>query len=120
MAWISISPCWAGHNLFLVIVVLLLPPWRQYIYIYAILAWPRIVPLHLSTMATHSLSAKLQVTPPLNHYFTFSIDVAATLELYCDGGDKTMLEKLDGVQSRQYAGYCTEVRPSAYSYNLTP
>lgn len=69
-------------------------------------------------MAARSLGTKLQVTPSLNHYITFSIDVAATLELYCDGGDENMLEKLDGVQTRQYAGYCTEVCPSAHSYNL--
>ncbi|KAK0496993.1 hypothetical protein EDD18DRAFT_183185 [Armillaria luteobubalina] len=46
-----------------------------------------------------------QLCPPCHYYFTFSIDVAATLELYCDGGDTTMLQKLDGVQDPQYAGY---------------
>ncbi len=34
----------------------------------------------------------------------FSIDVAATLELYCDGGNVSMLQKLDGVKNRMYAG----------------
>ncbi|PBK78602.1 hypothetical protein ARMSODRAFT_968693 [Armillaria solidipes] len=38
-------------------------------------------------MAACSLGTRLQATPPLNHYITFSIDVAATLELYCDGGN---------------------------------
>ncbi len=37
------------------------------------------------------------------------IDVAATLEVYCDGGDDTMLQKLDGLQDKKYAGYCLEV-----------
>ncbi|KAK0183885.1 hypothetical protein F5146DRAFT_1229140 [Armillaria mellea] len=50
-------------------------------------------------------NTRYQVAPPFYHYFTFSIDVAATLELYCDGGDATMLQKLDGVQDLQYAGY---------------
>ncbi|PBK92960.1 hypothetical protein ARMGADRAFT_1063156 [Armillaria gallica] len=50
-----------------------------------------------------------QVVPPERHYFAFSIDVAATLELYCDGGDDSMLQKLDGVKDRMYAGYCLMV-----------
>ncbi|KAK0463760.1 uncharacterized protein EV420DRAFT_1761013 [Desarmillaria tabescens] len=50
-----------------------------------------------------------QVVPPERHYFAFSIDVAATLELYCDGGDDSMLEKLDGLKDRMYAGYCLMV-----------
>ncbi|KAK0196710.1 hypothetical protein F5146DRAFT_14357 [Armillaria mellea] len=56
-------------------------------------------------MSAPYTNTRYQVAPPFHHYFTFSIDVAATLELYCDGGDTTMLEKLDGVQDRQYAGY---------------
>ncbi|KAK0441937.1 hypothetical protein EV421DRAFT_2036136 [Armillaria borealis] len=50
-----------------------------------------------------------QVVPPERHYFAFSIDVAATLELYCDGGNDSMLRKLDGVKDRMYAGYCLMV-----------
>ncbi|KAK0441965.1 hypothetical protein EV421DRAFT_616574 [Armillaria borealis] len=62
-----------------------------------------------STLRHGCLLARYKVAsgPPLNHYFTFSIDVAATLELYCDGGDENMLEKLDRIQTRQWAGYCT-------------
>ncbi len=48
--------------------------------------------------------------PPYNCYFAFSIDVAATLDLYCDGGDDAMLQKLDGLKDRVYAGYCVAVR----------
>ncbi|KAK0441987.1 hypothetical protein EV421DRAFT_2036171 [Armillaria borealis] len=59
----------------------------------------------LSDMSAPYTNTRYQLTPPYHHYFTFSIDVAATLELYCDGGDTTMLQKLDGVQDRQYAGY---------------
>ncbi|KAK0463693.1 uncharacterized protein EV420DRAFT_1745229 [Desarmillaria tabescens] len=51
-------------------------------------------------------------TPPCRFYFTFSIDVAATLELYCDGGDDAMLQKLSSLESRKYAGYCIEKDPS--------
>ncbi|KAK0440983.1 hypothetical protein EV421DRAFT_1813354 [Armillaria borealis] len=51
------------------------------------------------------------LTPPCRYYFAFSIDVAATLELYCDGGDDTMLQKLSGLESRKYAGYCIEKDP---------
>ncbi|KAK0496984.1 hypothetical protein EDD18DRAFT_1164784 [Armillaria luteobubalina] len=50
-------------------------------------------------------NTRYQVAPPFHHYFIFSIDVAATLELYCNGGDATMLRKLDGMKDRQYAGY---------------
>ncbi|PBK78615.1 hypothetical protein ARMSODRAFT_947574 [Armillaria solidipes] len=56
-------------------------------------------------MSVRHHDMRYQLAPPYHHYFTFSIDVAATLELYCDGGDTTMLQKLDGVQDRQYAGY---------------
>ncbi|KAK0196764.1 hypothetical protein F5146DRAFT_1217759 [Armillaria mellea] len=47
--------------------------------------------------------------PPDNCYFTFSIDVATTLDLYCDGGDDAMLQKLSGLRDRVYAGYCVAV-----------
>ncbi|KAK0196742.1 hypothetical protein F5146DRAFT_994613 [Armillaria mellea] len=50
-----------------------------------------------------------QVVPPERYYFAFSIDVAATLELYCDGDDDSMMQKLDGVKDRMYAGYCLMV-----------
>ncbi|KAK0183657.1 hypothetical protein F5146DRAFT_151568 [Armillaria mellea] len=49
------------------------------------------------------------LAPPLYTYFTFSIDVAATLKLYCGGGDDAMLQKLDGMQDRKYAGYCLDI-----------
>lgn len=55
------------------------------------------------------LDSNNQVVPPWDSYLTFSIDVAATLEVYCDGGDDTMLQKLDGLQDKKYAGYCLEV-----------
>ncbi len=64
-------------------------------------------------MSAPYTNTRYQLTPPYHHYFTFSIDVAATLELYCDGGDTAMLQKLDGVQDRQYAGYSFFVRHSA-------
>ncbi|KAK0211125.1 hypothetical protein DFS33DRAFT_352793 [Desarmillaria ectypa] len=51
----------------------------------------------------------LQVAPPDGCYFAFSIDVAATLDLYCDGGDDLMLQKLEGLKDRMYAGYCVVV-----------
>ncbi|KAK0211146.1 hypothetical protein DFS33DRAFT_1297743 [Desarmillaria ectypa] len=51
------------------------------------------------------------LTPPCHYYFAFSIDVAATLELYCDGGDDAMLQKLSGLEGRKYAGYCIEKGP---------
>ncbi|KAK0211040.1 hypothetical protein DFS33DRAFT_346910 [Desarmillaria ectypa] len=54
-----------------------------------------------------------RVVPPLRHYFAFSIDVAATLELYCDGGDDLMRKKLDGLQDRMYAGHCLLVERRA-------
>ncbi|KAK0484071.1 hypothetical protein IW261DRAFT_1466542 [Armillaria novae-zelandiae] len=56
-------------------------------------------------MSVRHHDMRYQLSPPYDHYFTFSIDVAATLELYCDGGDTAMLQKLEGVQDRQYAGY---------------
>ncbi|KAK0463753.1 uncharacterized protein EV420DRAFT_1106646 [Desarmillaria tabescens] len=61
-------------------------------------------------MAVHDM--RYQLAPPSYHYFTFSIDVAATLELYCDGGDEAMSQKLEGLQDRQYAGQCLEVERS--------
>ncbi|KAK0463762.1 uncharacterized protein EV420DRAFT_1638683 [Desarmillaria tabescens] len=51
----------------------------------------------------------LQVVPPACMYFAFSIDVAATLGIYCDGGDDLMLQKLEGLKDRMYAGYCVAV-----------
>ncbi|KAK0196674.1 hypothetical protein F5146DRAFT_1012477 [Armillaria mellea] len=51
------------------------------------------------------------LTPPCRYYFSFSIDVAATLEMYCDGGDDAMLQKLSGLEGRKYAGYCIEKDP---------
>ncbi|KAK0463715.1 uncharacterized protein EV420DRAFT_1104445 [Desarmillaria tabescens] len=60
-------------------------------------------------MAVHILDTRFQLAPPYEHYFTFSIDVAATLELYCDGGDEGMLKRLDGFQDRKYAGQCLEI-----------
>ncbi|KAK0441938.1 hypothetical protein EV421DRAFT_1810832 [Armillaria borealis] len=47
--------------------------------------------------------------PPCNCYFAFSIDVAATLDLYCDGGDDAILQKLNGLKDRVFAGYCVAV-----------
>ncbi|PBK78601.1 hypothetical protein ARMSODRAFT_1030838 [Armillaria solidipes] len=41
---------------------------------------------------------KFQLAPPLYSYITFSIDVAATLKLYCGRGNAVMLQKLDGLQ----------------------
>ncbi len=64
-------------------------------------------------------NTRYQLAPPLDTYFTFSIDVEATLDLYCDGGDEVMKEKLDGMQNRQYAGYCAEVHGSALCPKLT-
>ncbi len=64
-------------------------------------------------------NTRYQLAPPWYHYFTFSIDVEATLDLYCDGGDEVMKKKLDGMQNRQYAGYCTEVRRSTLCSKLT-
>ncbi|KAK0463723.1 uncharacterized protein EV420DRAFT_1104718 [Desarmillaria tabescens] len=64
-------------------------------------------PLLRLNMAVHDM--RYQLAPPLDHYFTFSVDVAATLELYCDGGDEFMLRMLEGMQDRRYAGHCLEV-----------
>lgn len=58
-----------------------------------------------------------RVVPPLRHYFAFSIDVAATLELYCDGGDDLMRQKLHGLQERLYAGYCVLIERRAEGGN---
>ncbi|KAG7442175.1 uncharacterized protein BT62DRAFT_936268 [Guyanagaster necrorhizus] len=52
---------------------------------------------------------RFQDFPPWFSYITFSFDVAATLDLYCDGGEEAMLQKLDGLEDRKYAGYCLEV-----------
>ncbi|KAG7448149.1 uncharacterized protein BT62DRAFT_1074655, partial [Guyanagaster necrorhizus] len=52
----------------------------------------------------------LQIVPPSCYYFAFSIDVTATLEMYCDGGNDFMLQKLDALRDRMYAGYCVEVK----------
>ncbi|KAG7448153.1 uncharacterized protein BT62DRAFT_756008 [Guyanagaster necrorhizus] len=46
------------------------------------------------------------VVPPSSQYFFFSIDIAATMEVHCDGDDDLMLQKLHGLQDRMYAGSC--------------
>ncbi|KAK0228977.1 hypothetical protein IW262DRAFT_1354084 [Armillaria fumosa] len=55
------------------------------------------------TQAPPSFNTRYQLAPPVSHYFTFSIDVEATLDLYCDGGDEVMKQKLEGIQNQQYA-----------------
>ncbi|PBK92977.1 hypothetical protein ARMGADRAFT_1080176 [Armillaria gallica] len=60
-------------------------------------------------MVSLPLDSNNQVVPPWDSHFTFSIDVTATLEVYCDGGDDTMLQKLDGLQDKKHAGYWLEV-----------
>ncbi|KAK0497009.1 hypothetical protein EDD18DRAFT_1462651 [Armillaria luteobubalina] len=57
-------------------------------------------------MAAPLPNTRFSLCPPLYTYITFSIDVAATLKLYCGGGDDAMLRKLDGLQDHSYAGYC--------------
>ncbi|KAK0463761.1 uncharacterized protein EV420DRAFT_1729216 [Desarmillaria tabescens] len=70
--------------------------------------------------------AKFETSPPWYSYFTFSIDVAATLQMYCDGGDDAMLQKLEGLQDRKYAGYCfyyeasSEEDPKYYTLRIRP
>ncbi|KAK0463717.1 uncharacterized protein EV420DRAFT_1745247 [Desarmillaria tabescens] len=59
-------------------------------------------------MATYKNDMRFRPAPPRYRYFTFSIDVAATLELYCDGGDEVMLQKLSDLQDHKYAGYCSD------------
>ncbi|KAK0463707.1 uncharacterized protein EV420DRAFT_1638632 [Desarmillaria tabescens] len=59
-------------------------------------------------MAGPLFDTRFQRTPLYHYYFTFSIDVAATLEFYCDGGDEVMLQKLAGLQEHKYAGYCID------------
>ncbi len=66
-------------------------------------------------MAAPPVDTKFSLAPPLYTYITFSIDVAATLKLYCGGGDAAMSQKLDGLQDRKYAGYCLDVRRSVAS-----
>ncbi|KAG7448163.1 uncharacterized protein BT62DRAFT_1074667 [Guyanagaster necrorhizus] len=57
--------------------------------------------------------------PPWWSYISFSIDVAATLDLYCDGGDEAMLQKLDGLEDRKYSGYCMDVQiPREPTYHV--
>ncbi|KAK0497008.1 hypothetical protein EDD18DRAFT_1352862 [Armillaria luteobubalina] len=69
---------------------------------------------------------RYQLTPPMFHYLTFSIDVEATLDLYCNGGDEVMKQKLDAIQSQQYAGYCTQIvepdeeQPPYHVINIRP
>ncbi len=75
------------------------------------LIWPTpaVISLSASVLSINVVQGtdmQPQVVPPERHYFAFSIDVAATLELYCDGGNVSMLQKLDGVKNRMYAGYC--------------
>ncbi|KAK0196708.1 hypothetical protein F5146DRAFT_1012601 [Armillaria mellea] len=60
-------------------------------------------------MATSSLVTRSRTSPPWHSYITFSIDVAATLEMYCDGGDEAILQKLTELQDRKYAGRCIHV-----------
>ncbi|KAK0239702.1 hypothetical protein EDD85DRAFT_787950 [Armillaria nabsnona] len=60
-------------------------------------------------MAAPLPNTKFSLSPPLYTYITFSIDVAATLKLYCGGGDEAMLQKLDGLQDHKYAGYCLDI-----------
>ncbi len=43
-------------------------------------------------MVALPLDSNNQVVPPWDSYLTFSNDVAAALEVYCDGGDDTMLQ----------------------------
>ncbi|KAK0463724.1 uncharacterized protein EV420DRAFT_1104745 [Desarmillaria tabescens] len=59
----------------------------------------------------------LQVVPPPCCYFTFSIDVAATLDVYCDEGDNVMLQKLEGLKDKTYAGYCVAVEGRVDEHN---
>ncbi|KAK0474282.1 hypothetical protein IW261DRAFT_1610687 [Armillaria novae-zelandiae] len=78
------------------------------------------------TQAPPSFNTRYQLAPPVDRYFTFSIDVEATLDLYCDGGDEVMKQKLEGIQNRQYAGYCTEIiepdgeHPKYHVINMRP
>ncbi|PBK93000.1 hypothetical protein ARMGADRAFT_144517 [Armillaria gallica] len=110
--------------------VLLLSPRRQYKYAQyrdGHLSFAPLPLLHpVMTQAPPLFSTRYQLAPPLDTYFTFSIDVEATLDLYCDGGDEVMKEKLDGIQNRQYAGYCTEIvepdeeQPKYHVINIRP
>ncbi|KAK0441973.1 hypothetical protein EV421DRAFT_1952707 [Armillaria borealis] len=52
-------------------------------------------------MAAPPVDTKFSLAPPLYSYITFSIDVVATLKLYCGGGDEAMLQKLDGLQDHK-------------------
>ncbi|KAK0484043.1 hypothetical protein IW261DRAFT_995914 [Armillaria novae-zelandiae] len=63
------------------------------------------------TKAPFFFDTRYQLAPPVSRYFTFSIDVEATLDIYCDGGDEVMKQKLEGIQNRQYAGYCAQIVP---------
>ncbi|PBK78591.1 hypothetical protein ARMSODRAFT_1078122 [Armillaria solidipes] len=58
-------------------------------------------------MVALPLDSNNQVVPPWDSYLTFSIDVAATLEVYCDGGDNTMLRKPE--EDSKY--YAVHIRP---------
>ncbi|KAK0484042.1 hypothetical protein IW261DRAFT_1606100 [Armillaria novae-zelandiae] len=78
------------------------------------------------TQVPPSFNTRYQLAPPVHCYFTFSIDVEATLDLYCDGGDEVMKQKLEGVQDRQYAGYCMQIvepdeeQPPYHVINIRP
>ncbi len=70
-------------------------------------------------MSAPPVDTNLSLAPPFYSYITFYIDVAATLKLYCGGGDTVMLQKLDGLQDRKYAGYCLDVRRSVASSSFS-
>ncbi len=70
-------------------------------------------------MTAHLPDTKFSLAPPLYTYITLSIDVAATLKLYCGGGDEAMLQMLDGLQDHKYAGYCLDVRRSVASTSFS-
>ncbi|KAK0496987.1 hypothetical protein EDD18DRAFT_1105285 [Armillaria luteobubalina] len=78
------------------------------------------------TQAPFFFNMRYQLAPPVSHYFTFSIDMEATLDLYCDGGDKVMKPKLDGIQNWNYAGYCLQIilpdegQPIYHVINIRP
>ncbi len=85
--------------------------------------WLVIAPTSLAllpyAMTAHLPDTKFSLAPPLYTYITLSIDVAATLKLYCGGGDEAMLQKLDGLQDHKYAGYCLDVHRSVASTSFS-
>ncbi len=48
--------------------------------------------------------------PWLGSFMAFSIDPAATLRYYCQGGDAEARELAQDLVCKQYAGYCVRVR----------